>query len=166
MAKNESLVSRAARKIEAGEVATRTGGRGYAAMNRGVGGLKQRTLDAAVKAVGGRGSKAVEAARSTASASRAYNRTERALGPVGEVSANYNRMERGASVLQRLGRNGTTLLRGAAKGMLSPAGLAEGVAGNVAKLSDKAGRQALSSQMHKNDKVKMPPPPKAGKRKA
>ena len=74
--------------------------------------IRQRELDAAVRTAGGRGSKAVSEARAAAQGMRS-----------GKGVFTGDR-------LQRLeGAVGKRLLKGALRGMLSPAVMAEGVAG-------------------------------------
>lgn len=81
--------------------------------------LKQRDLDQVVGSVGGRGSRIADEARAVASDIMNKNK-----GPLARARAR---------AFEDFGRTGKTMVKGVMRGMLSPAGLAEGVAGSTVR---------------------------------
>jgi hypothetical protein len=118
-----------------------------------------------MKADSPKGYQAVKDAASSGKAMKAANAAKAQAAAEGYVGRNVT-FGRIGTVAESAGRKVTSIARGVARGLLSPAGLAEGVAGSIAKIDSGKGKAALSRAMHANDKVKMPPPPKAGKKRA
>ena len=110
-------------KVEAGRaVEGKRASAGYGTLSQ------RRQVDPAVKAVGGRGGELASAAKKVASGIRSGNTSGL----------------RGAAAALRASDHGKTLLKAAMRGMLSPAALAEGVAGSAAKAAthEKVKREA------------------------
>ena len=97
--------------------------------------LKQRDLDAVVESVGGRRSKIAQEAREVAADVASRNK-----GPFAAARA------RNFSVF---GKAGKTMVKGALRGMLSPAGLAEGVVGATVKAMRDSGAPMTPQELMK-----------------
>ena len=108
---------------------------GKVAASAARGAVKQRELDAVVRSVGGRSSRLVGEARAVAA-----DKLSRTKTPLAEIRA---------SALRGLGSSGKTLLKGALRGMLSPAGLAEEFAGRAAQ---HATRERFKQEAREQDK--------------
>lgn len=97
--------------------------------------VPQREVDKAVKAIGGRGSKAAQSARDFGQVARQYGVSE-SRGEVGPLhrmkSARWNRvMSQVEQVAEKAGVSPRTLIRASLRGMLSPAVLTEGMASRM-----------------------------------
>lgn len=86
--------------------------------------LKQRDLDQVVNSVGGRKSRIADEARAVAN-----DVMNKSKGPLARARAR---------AFEDFGKSGKTLVKGVMRGMLSPAGMAEGVAGAAAKRATEA----------------------------
>lgn len=125
--------------------------------------VRQRDVDAALKSVGGRGSKGAQAVNdlvgsgSTQSLRLQMKTGARLSGRA--TSAVGGRLADGSRRL-------ATIARAGIRGMLSPAGIAEGVAGSIAKLSQEEGPRILHEAMESTRSIKMPRGSKPTRRKA
>ena len=146
--------TRQARQLDAGKRSALVSGNASSGVSkravnqslREEGRVVQREIDAAVKASGGRGSAAVGEARAIAQLRGAMK------NPGGEGRFT---LRGGAKALASVGsKNAGQLIKGALRGVLSPAGVSEGVALDVAGRTAKPAREKMQERgVQKVEKV-------------